>query len=234
MKQSSRARGRRLDLRVNEPLQLSLFFGLQTRACRQCLVLQTDQLFESLALLGAEKSVRSHAADDDEGIGPFVRELRCQRIESLASRPSVSLVLPSDRGMAYFPNPPAREISRLWSSNRALVELVYLQLYRGSSMLVPVVMRVRVLMPRLSRAVPAGDRLGRGEDEPAGLDALGADQVVGQVADLPRRPAQQDHFEAALLVEMDVGRGHDPVEMMMLQDRSAAARSARRDGRRSG
>ena len=31
------------------------------------------------------------------------------------------------------------------------------------------------------------------------------------------RAAEQDHFQAAVLVEMDVGRGHDPVEVVVLQ-----------------
>ena len=77
------------------------------------------------------------------------------------------------------------------------------------------------------------DGLGRGQDEAAGLDSLGADQVVGQVADLPSGTAEQDHFQAAFLVEMDVGRGDDAVEMMVLQVGQPARRSGRRDGRRS-
>ena len=70
------------------------------------------------------------------------------------------------------------------------------------------------------------DRLGRGKDEPAGLDTLGADQVIGQVANQPRGAAQQDHFEAALFIEMDVSCRENPVEMVMLQI-SEPARNAR-------
>ena len=90
--------------------------------------------------------------------------------------------------------------------------------------LVAVLMVMVMLSPAF--AVASGDGLGRGQDEPAGLDPLGADQVVGQVADLPRRAAEQDHFEAAVLVEMDVGGGDDPVEMMVLQVGQPRARSA--------
>ncbi len=77
-------------------------------------------------------------------------------------------------------------------------------------------------------------RAGPRPDEPAGLDSLGADQVVGQVADLASGAAKQDHFQTALLVEMDVRRGDDPVEMMVLQVGQPARDPARHDGRRSG
>ena len=39
-------------------------------------------------------------------------------------------------------------------------------------------------MMRRAIAVAAGNGLGRGQDEAAGLDPLGADQAVGQLADL--------------------------------------------------
>ncbi len=75
----------------------------------------------------------------------------------------------------------------------------------------------RLVVRGAGMARPLSGTAWRGQDEPAGLDALGADQVVGQVADLAGGPAEQDHFQAALLVEMDVGRGDDPVEMVVLQ-----------------
>ena len=81
--------------------------------------------------------------------------------------------------------------------------------------------------------VLAGHGLGRGQDEPAGLDAFGTDQVVGQLADLLGRAAEHDDFEASVGVEVDVGRGHDPIKVKVLQVGQPARRSARRGGRRS-
>jgi hypothetical protein len=55
------------------------------------------------------------------------------------------------------------------------------------------------------------------QNQPAGLNALAADQVVCQHAHLTRRAAEQDHLQAAIRVEMDVRRGDDLIEMAMLQ-----------------
>jgi len=57
-------------------------------------------------------------------------------------------------------------------------------------LIVMMMMAVVVMMVLLSFTVAAGDGLGVGEDEAAGLDALGADQVVGQLAVLVERPEQ--------------------------------------------
>jgi hypothetical protein len=80
-----------------------------------------------------------------------------------------------------------------------------------------VIMRVRMVMGRIGTPVSSRDGLGRGEHEPPGLDSLGADQVISEVADLPGGAAQENHFQAALFVEMHVRRGNDPVKMMVLQ-----------------
>ena len=68
-------------------------------------------------------------------------------------------------------------------------------------------------------AVPGavGDRGGGGQDEPAGLDPLDADQAVGQLADRLGGPAEQDHLQAAAGVEVDVRRRHHAVEVVVLQ-----------------
>ena len=60
------------------------------------------------------------------------------------------------------------------------------------------------------------DGLGRSEDEAAGLDSLGADQTVGEFANEPRRASQKDDFEASARVEVNVSRGHHPIEMEVL------------------
>jgi hypothetical protein len=73
-----------------------------------------------------------------------------------------------------------------------------------------------VVMVRTPFAVSSRDSLSRGENESAGLDPLCADQVVREVSDLPGRAAQQDHFQAALVVEVNVSCGHDLVEVMVL------------------
>ena len=58
---------------------------------------------------------------------------------------------------------------------------------------------------------------GGGQDQSAGDDPLGADQAVGQVAHRPRRAAEQDDLQAAVGVEVDVGRRHHPVEVAVLE-----------------
>ncbi len=70
---------------------------------------------------------------------------------------------------------------------------------------------------RLPLSILRCNRLGRRENEPAGFDALGADQVVGQTANLSGRAAKQDHFQASVAIEMNMSRGHDLIEMIVLQ-----------------
>ena len=89
------------------------------------------------------------------------------------------------------------------------------------------------MMMRRSVAILCGNGLGRGQDEPAGLHALGADQVVGQVTDVPGRTAEQNHFEAPFLIEMNVGRRDDSIEVVVLEIGQPAVRFGRRGGRRS-
>lgn len=75
---------------------------------------------------------------------------------------------------------------------------------------------MRMMVVGMAFTVSSCDGLGRGEDESASLDALGTDQVVGEVTDLPGWPAQQDHFQTSLVVEMNVSCGDDSVEMIVL------------------
>jgi hypothetical protein len=81
---------------------------------------------------------------------------------------------------------------------------------------VPVVVVVVVVMVMAMTVAAVGDGLGGGEDEAAGLDPLGADQAVGQLTHQPRRAAQEDHLQATAGVEVDVGGGHDAVEVVVL------------------
>jgi hypothetical protein len=83
--------------------------------------------------------------------------------------------------------------------------------------------RVAVMVGRTVVAVLPRNRFGRGQDKPPRLDPLGADQVIGQVADFEGGSAQQDDFQASLLVEMHVRRRDDPIEMMVLQVGQAAS-----------
>ncbi len=80
---------------------------------------------------------------------------------------------------------------------------------------------MRVMMRRCvvarAGAIPFGNGLGRCQDEPAGLDAFGTDQIVGQVSDLTRGPAQHDDLKTAAGVEVEMRGGHDPLEVVMLQ-----------------
>ena len=78
--------------------------------------------------------------------------------------------------------------TRAWQNQR-LAAFVRSQQHVGSMVVVRVVMRARAglrMRVRRGRAVrlgSVGDRRGRGEDQAAGLDPLGADQAVGQLAD---------------------------------------------------
>jgi hypothetical protein len=56
-----------------------------------------------------------------------------------------------------------------------------------------------------------------GEDEAAGFDALGANQIIGQSADFMSGAAKQDDLETAFGVKVDVGRGDNPVKMLVLK-----------------
>jgi hypothetical protein len=62
-----------------------------------------------------------------------------------------------------------------------------------------------------------GDGLGGGEHEPSGFNSLGADQSIRQLADLLRGASEEDDFEAAVGVEMDVGGRHHPADVEMLK-----------------
>ena len=79
-------------------------------------------------------------------------------------------------------------------------------------MAVPVVM-VKVM----AMTVGAGDGCGGSEDEASGFDAFGADQSIGEGADVLGRAAEEDDFQAAPRVEVDVGRGDDAIQVEMLQ-----------------
>ena len=82
-------------------------------------------------------------------------------------------------------------------------------------MSVAVLMRVIVSVP-VRVFVTAGQGGGRGQDESAGLDPLGADQRVGQLADRPRRASEQNDLEAAIRIEMNMSRRDNPFDALML------------------
>jgi len=63
----------------------------------------------------------------------------------------------------------------------------------------------------------AGHRRCGSQDQPASLDPLAADQVVGQHSHLAYRAAEQDDFQTAIRVEMHVCRGDDLIQVAMLQ-----------------
>ena len=75
----------------------------------------------------------------------------------------------------------------------------------------PVVVRVG-----MSVVMAVFDRHGRGQHQASGLDPLGADQAVGQLADDARPAAQEDDLQATVGVEVDVGRRHHPFEVLVL------------------
>ena len=62
-----------------------------------------------------------------------------------------------------------------------------------------------------------GDRLGRGEDEAAGLDPLGADQAVGQLADRPWRGRGAGSLPGSGGRRGGRGSSSRPVQVQMLQ-----------------
>ena len=73
---------------------------------------------------------------------------------------------------------------------------------RVVAVLVVVIVVVMRMLVAVCLSLPAGDGLGGGQYQPAGLDALGADQAIREFPDLARLAAQQDHFEASILVEV--------------------------------
>jgi hypothetical protein len=83
-------------------------------------------------------------------------------------------------------------------------------------MRVAVVVRVIVVV-MVVRLGGTGDGFRGGEDEAAGLDPLGADEAVGEFADEPGGASEEDHFEAAAGVEVDVGGRDDVVEVVVLE-----------------
>ena len=73
-----------------------------------------------------------------------------------------------------------------------------------------------MVMVMVMAVMMLGDRVGGGEDQAAGFDALGADEVVGQLADHLGSAAEEDDLQASPGVEMDVGGGDDGVEVSVL------------------
>jgi len=63
----------------------------------------------------------------------------------------------------------------------------------------------------------AGHRRCGSQNQPAGLDPLAADQIVRQCSHLAHLAAEQDDFQTAIRVEMDVCRGDDLIQVAMLQ-----------------
>ena len=57
----------------------------------------------------------------------------------------------------------------------------------------------------------------RGPDEPAVLDVLGYHEPVGDLPDQTRRALHDDYLETIVGVEMDVSRGHDEVDVLVLK-----------------
>ena len=85
-----------------------------------------------------------------------------------------------------------------------------------------VIVRMMVMV-RMPFSVLSRNGLGRGENESPGLDSLCADQVVGEVADLSSWAAEEDHFQASLIIEMNVCSRDDMVKMMVLDVGQARA-----------
>ncbi len=77
-------------------------------------------------------------------------------------------------------------------------------------------MRMRVAM-RVIASVPGADRSSRGEDQATGLDPLGADQSIGKLSDELGCPPEQDHFETARGIEVDVRGRDDAGQVQMLK-----------------
>ena len=75
MEHRCRTCGRRLDLCVNQLLQLRLLVGTQRGVLGDSLPPQSRQFFETLALLGAEKAIRAHGPDDYQSLDLFLRQL---------------------------------------------------------------------------------------------------------------------------------------------------------------
>ena len=73
---------------------------------------------------------------------------------------------------------------------------------------------------------------GGGRDELAVLDALGADQPVGDVLDLARLAAQHDDLEAVVGVEVDVQGRDDLLVVRVLVLGELVGQVAARGGRR--
>src|SRR4051812_15478344 len=77
---------------------------------------------------------------------------------------------------------------------------------------------VRVVMVRILVVVIAvGDGTGGGKNEAAALDALGADQAIGELADELGRASKEDHLEASARVQVDVRGRHHTVKVKVLE-----------------
>jgi hypothetical protein len=72
-------------------------------------------------------------------------------------------------------------------------------------------------MTMLGRFLATGKRCGRRKDEPAGFNPLHADEPVGQFAHGLGCAAEENDFEATIGVEMDVGRGDDSFDVVVLE-----------------
>ena len=79
-----------------------------------------------------------------------------------------------------------------------------------------VIVIVRMVVRMAASSVPYRNWLGRRKNKTPCLDSFGTNQIIGEVSDLPRRTTQQDHFQTAVLVKMNVGCCDDLLEMVML------------------
>src|SRR5207244_647974 len=92
-------------------------------------------------------------------------------------------------------SPGAERGARGWQKSR------YAYLYRGKSL------RLR-----------SGEALARGTDRQGGVqDAFLLPQVIGELLDLHRRSANEDHFGAQVVVEVHMGSSQDGVIVVVLQ-----------------
>jgi hypothetical protein len=69
---------------------------------------------------------------------------------------------------------------------------------------------------RVAVRMPFRDGFGRGEHKSTGFNPLGADEAVRQFTNFAHGTSEKDDLKASAMVEMDVGCGHDPVEVHVL------------------
>ena len=82
--------------------------------------------------------------------------------------------------------------------------------------IVIVVMVVMRMLVAVRVPFGAGHRFRGCQNQPPGLDSLGADQVIGQFPDLAGATAEQDHLEAPMLIQVNMSRGDNPVKPPVL------------------